>query len=74
MSVPLVPCNPTKCFESEQSPYLTRKQVAVYLGVSEKWLAQGGRSTGPQFYKFGSQCRYLISDVKNWASQQRVAA
>lgn len=53
---------------------MTRKQVASYLRVSEKWLAQSGRTTGPQFYKFGSQCRYLFADVKNWASQQRVFA
>lgn len=53
---------------------MTRKQVAAYLGVSEKWLAQSGRSIGPQFYKFGSQCRYLFADVKNWAGQQRVVA
>lgn len=61
-------------YGSQQSPYMTRRQVASYLAVSEKWLAQSGRSIGPQFYKFGSLCRYLVSDVKNWASQQRVAA
>ncbi|MFF1831516.1 helix-turn-helix domain-containing protein [Paenarthrobacter sp. NPDC058040] len=53
------------------SPYMTRKQVAAYLNVSEKWLAQSGRATGPRFHKFGSQCRYLRDDVMNWARQQR---
>ncbi|MCM0614476.1 helix-turn-helix domain-containing protein [Paenarthrobacter sp. TYUT067] len=53
------------------SPYMTRKQVAAYLNVSEKWLAQSGRATGPRFHKFGSQCRYLRDDVLNWARQQR---
>ncbi|MGX5716843.1 helix-turn-helix domain-containing protein [Arthrobacter sp. MAHUQ-56] len=53
------------------SPYLTRKQTAAYLNVSEKWLAQSGRAVGPRFHKFGSQCRYLRSDVINWARQQR---
>lgn len=53
------------------SPYLTRKQTAAYLNVSEKWLAQSGRAIGPRFHKFGSQCRYLRSDVINWARQQR---
>lgn len=53
------------------SPYLTRKQTAAYLNVSEKWLAQSGRSIGPKFHKFGSHCRYHFDDVKNWARQQR---
>lgn len=53
------------------SPYLTRKQTAAFLNVSEKWLAQSGRAVGPRFHKFGSQCRYLRSDVINWARQQR---
>jgi hypothetical protein len=56
------------------SPYWTRKQVASYLRVSEKWLAQNGRFSGPKFYKFGGHCRYLIEDVRRWAQQQRVAA
>lgn len=56
------------------SPYWTRKQVASYLRVSEKWLAQGGRFSGPKFYKFGAHCRYHIEDVRRWAQQQRVPA
>lgn len=56
------------------SPYWTRKQVASYLRVSEKWLAQSGRSQGPKFYKFGAHCRYLIEDVRRWAQQQKVPA
>lgn len=53
------------------SPYLTRRQTAAYLNVSEKWLAQSGRFVGPKFHKFGSHCRYHVDDVKNWARQQR---
>ncbi|MET3945794.1 hypothetical protein ABIB49_000469 [Arthrobacter sp. UYCu512] len=53
------------------SPYLTRRQTAEYLSVSEKWLAQSGRTSGPPFYKFGNQCRYLVADVVSWARQQR---
>lgn len=56
------------------SPYMTRKQVAAYLNVSEKWLAQSGRATGPRFHKFGAQCRYLVDDVVNWARQQRASS
>ncbi|GKV72034.1 helix-turn-helix domain-containing protein [Pseudarthrobacter sp. NCCP-2145] len=57
--------------DAPASPYLTRKQTAAYLNVSEKWLAQSGRAVGPRFHKFGSQCRYLRDDVINWARQQR---
>lgn len=52
------------------SPYLTRKQVAAYLNVTEKWLAES-KASGPRFYKFGSRCRYLMDDVLSWARQQR---
>lgn len=51
--------------------FLTRRQVATYLNMSEKWLAQAGRSHGPAFYKFGGRCRYRIDDVISWARQQR---
>lgn len=53
---------------------MTRKQVAEYLNVSEKWLAQSGRATGPRYHKFGAQCRYLVDDVVNWARQQRASS
>lgn len=56
-----------------RSPYLTRREAAAYLNVSEKWLAQSGRRQGPTFYKFGASCRYLLADVMDWARQQRVA-
>lgn len=52
--------------------FLTRRQVATYLNMSEKWLAQAGRSSGPTFHKFGGRCRYRLDDVDNWARQQRV--
>lgn len=54
------------------SPYLTRRQTAGYLNVSEKWLAQSGRTAGPSFHKFGNHCRYHIDDIRRWARQQEV--
>lgn len=54
------------------SPYLTRRQTAAYLNVSEKWLAQSGRTSGPNFHKFGNHCRYHLDDIHQWARQQRV--
>lgn len=56
------------------SPFLTRRETAEYLRVSEKWLAQSGRARGPKFYKFGALCRYRLEDVVSWARQQQVAA
>lgn len=56
----------------EVSPFMTRREVATFLNVSEKWLAQSGRATGPDFHKFGSQCRYHVDDVILWARQQQV--
>jgi len=56
-----------------QSPFLTRRQTASALNVSEKWLAQSGRKTGPRFHKFGGHCRYHVDDLNNWVRQQRVA-
>lgn len=53
--------------------FLTRRQVATYLNMSEKWLAQAGRTMGPTFHKFGGRCRYHLDDVDSWARQQRVS-
>jgi hypothetical protein len=64
---------PPRTADRSPSPYLTRRQTAEYLSVSEKWLAQSGRASGPPFHKFGNQCRYLLADVVSWARQQRVS-
>lgn len=56
-----------------ESPYLTRKQAAVYLNVSESWLANGGRISGPRYSKFGNATRYHLDDLKSWARQQQVS-
>lgn len=53
--------------------YLNRKQVAALLGVSEKWLAQTGKLSGPPRFRFGGMIRYHVTDVRRWAKQQRVA-
>lgn len=58
---------------SASSSFMTRREVAAFLNVSEKWLAQSGRASGPPFYKFGNHCRYHFDDVLNWARQQRAS-
>lgn len=54
------------------SPFMTRRETAAFLKVSEKWLAQSGRAIGPDFHKFGNHCRYHVDDVVQWARQQQV--
>jgi hypothetical protein len=67
-----VPSGSAHASGQRSSPYLTRRQTAEYLKVSEKWLAQSGRAMGPPYHKFGNHCRYLLADVVGWARQQRV--
>lgn len=42
--------------ELPQPEYPSRKQVAVLLGVSEKWLAQSGKDVGPAPLPFRIWC------------------
>lgn len=52
--------------------YLSRRDAAAYLGMSAKWLGQTGKSIVP-YHKFGGSAMYKVSDLDNWARQQRVA-
>jgi hypothetical protein len=54
-----------------KSVYMDREETAKYLGVSAKTLAQHLHS-GPPYYKFFSRVLYKLSDVENWARQQKV--
>lgn len=54
-----------------KSVYMTRDETAKYLGVAAKTLAQN-RHTGPEYYKFFGKVLYRLSDVENWARQQKV--
>ena len=54
------------------SHYLSRKEAAVYLGVSEKALATHIHGDGPKFYKFFGKVAYKVADLENWARQQEV--
>lgn len=51
--------------------FMNREETAKYLGVSEKTLA-GNRGTFASFYKFGGRVLYKLSDVEDWARQQKV--
>ncbi|WP_212746927.1 helix-turn-helix domain-containing protein [Sinomonas gamaensis] len=51
--------------------YVSRKEAAVYLGVTVRWLANEGRRVVPA-HRFGGQIRYALEELKAWAKQQRV--
>lgn len=55
----------------QQSPWLTRPDLAARLGVPESTInywAYKGR--GPRFAKFGRHVRYRLEDVVAWEEQQ----
>lgn len=55
------------------SPFMRESEVAIFLGVStkslQKWRWQG---RGPRFAKFGSNVRYALDDVKDYAEKSMV--
>ncbi|MGP5397397.1 helix-turn-helix transcriptional regulator [Arthrobacter rhombi] len=53
-----------------ESRYLTREEAAAHLNVTVRWLATTGRNMVPSLH-FGGNVRYLITDLDDWAAQQR---
>lgn len=46
---------------------LSRKEAAIYLGLSEQWLTDlAFRQQGPRFYKLGRRCLYTVEDLDAW--------
>jgi hypothetical protein len=57
--------------ESTDDVWLTRVEVAARQKVTTKTLAQWAcQNRGPAFRKFGSHCRYRLSDVIAWENAQ----
>ena len=56
-----------------ESPHLSARQAAAWLGVSARTLhrmrEQGG---GPDHYRFGHRFLYRMEDLKRWAAEHRV--
>lgn len=51
--------------------WLTRPEVGERLKVPVKTLAQWAtRGEGPKYVRFGRHCRYRLSDLIDWESQQ----
>lgn len=53
------------------SVYLTRREAAHHMNISEKFLATH-RSDGPKFIRVGSMVRYRLADIEAWMRQQEV--
>ena len=54
------------------SPFITARQAAHYLGLSEKTLEKMRASgRGPHFRKHGRFVRYHIDDLDMWSQGQQ---
>lgn len=58
-----------------ESPHLSARQAAVWLGVSARTLHRmRERGGGPDHYRFGHRFLYRIEDLERWAAERRVRA
>ncbi|MGW0650867.1 helix-turn-helix domain-containing protein [Streptomyces umbrinus] len=52
--------------------YLGVDEAATYLCVSPRWMyRESGRHGVPRYY-FGGRLRFKVTDLDNWAQQQKV--
>lgn len=57
----------------EVDKWMTLKEAATYLNVSESWLYQKGPRAGVPRSKIGSTYRYLKSDLIGWMKEKASA-
>lgn len=58
-----------------RQPLATRQEVAEYLGVPARTLAQWAHwRTGPAYIRVGRYARYRWTDVERWLEAQTTAA
>ena len=51
--------------------FLTPKETAAFLRVSESWLAKARmRNNGPSFHEFGRSIRYSKTTLLGWVKSQ----
>ena len=56
-----------------ESPHLSARQAAAWLGVSARTLHRmRERGGGPDHYRFGHRFLYRIEDLECWAAERRV--
>ena len=52
--------------------YMTTKEAAEYLGLSDRTLeSYRSRGGGPMFHYFGRRVLYLLDDLRAWAAERR---
>ena len=52
--------------------YMTTKQAAAYLGLSDRTLeSYRSKGGGPAFHYFGRRVLYLLDDLREWAAERR---
>lgn len=58
-----------------ESPYLSTRQAAEYLGVSRGWLETlRSRGAGPAYARIGARIIYDRRDLDRWVDSQRGVA
>lgn len=56
-----------------ESPHLSARQAAVWLGVSARTLHRmREQGVGPDHYRFGHRFLYRMEDLKRWAAEHHV--
>ncbi len=59
--------------EASSSTYLTTRQLAELIGISEISLAQWrARGQGPAFIRLGRTIRYARADVDAWITSKKI--
>ncbi|WP_420864032.1 helix-turn-helix domain-containing protein [Streptomyces deccanensis] len=54
-------------------PYLGVDEAATYLGMSRRWMYRESRRHGLPRYYFGGSLKFKVTDLDNWAQQQKVS-
>jgi len=58
---------------NEPEKWMTLKEAADYLNVSQSWLYQKGSKVGVPRSKIGSTYRYFKSDLNLWMKEKASA-
>ncbi|GLJ90303.1 helix-turn-helix domain-containing protein [Streptomyces poonensis] len=58
--------------EEERGRYLAVDEAAAYLSMSRRWMYRESRRHGLPRYYFGGKLRFKVTDLDDWAQQQRV--
>ncbi len=56
---------------SQKDAYLSRKEVAKYLGVCSATISRWEKNRAFPFYRIGSRNFYKRQDVDNWILKQQ---